>query len=65
MKRNLYHIIILFVIFTVGLKAQPCPQFYDVMGVASSNPYWVSCSGGAFNLNLSSPSAITTYTINC
>ena len=40
-----------------------CPQLYDGNGVAATKPYWVSCTGGAYTLNLSSPSSIGSYTI--
>src|SRR6201997_3689166 len=40
-----------------------CPQVYDGTGVAASNPYWINCTGGAYTLNLSSPSSIGSYTV--
>ena len=49
--------------YSVTLKAQ-CPQFYDGMGVPSSAPYWISCSGGAYTLNVSSPTPLITYSID-
>lgn len=48
---------------SVGLKAQ-CPLFYDGMGVPAANPYWIGCSGGAYTLNLSSPTVLNTYSID-
>ncbi|MBS1646235.1 MAG: PKD domain-containing protein [Bacteroidetes bacterium] len=40
-----------------------CPQAYNGAGVASSSPYWVNCTGGAYTLNFSSPSSIGSYTL--
>lgn len=40
-----------------------CPQVYDGTGQASSNPYWISCTGGAYTLNFSSPTAVGSYTV--
>lgn len=62
MIRN-YYFIFLFFFCSLGLKAQ-CPQFYDGMGVPSAAPYWVGCSGGTYTLNLSSPTALITYSID-
>jgi gliding motility-associated-like protein len=58
-----YALIFFIFIFSAGLRAQ-CPQFYDGTGVPSAAPYWVNCSGGAFNLNVSSPTALNTYSID-
>lgn len=62
MKKKLY--LFFFICFcSFGLKAQ-CPQFYDGTGALSAAPYWVSCSGGAYTLNVSSPTILTTYSID-
>ncbi len=50
-------------IFTVNTGYCQCPKVYDGTGTASSNPYWVNCTGGAYTLNLSSPSSIGSYTV--
>src|ERR1043165_3840872 len=54
---------LLFFVLSFTLNAQ-CPQFYDGTGALSGNPYWVSCSGGAFTLNVISPTVLTTYSID-
>jgi gliding motility-associated-like protein len=61
MKIRLLFLFISFCIVNVG-RGQ-CPQVYDGNGIASSNPYWISCTGGAYTLNFSSPSAIGSYTV--
>ncbi len=57
--------LLLFFIALLSLSAaySQCPQVYDGTGVASPNPYWINCTGGAYTLNLSSPSAIGSYTV--
>ncbi len=45
-------------------KAQ-CPQIFDYLGNPSASPMWISCTGGAYNLNFQSPSNFPgTYTIS-
>jgi hypothetical protein len=58
-----YSLLFFICFYSFYLKAQ-CPLFYDGMGVPSAAPYWISCSGGAFTLNVSSPDALTTYSID-
>ncbi|HLC83582.1 MAG TPA: PKD domain-containing protein, partial [Bacteroidia bacterium] len=62
MKKKLY-LLFLICFYSFGLKAQ-CPQFYDGTGALSGAPYWVSCSGGAYTLNVASPTVLTTYSID-
>jgi len=50
-------------LFAVNAGFSQCPQLYDGTGTPSSNPYWVNCTGGAYTLNLSSPSSIGSYTV--
>jgi len=55
-------------VFAIGfnilnVKAQ-CPTFYDFDGVAVENPYWYSCSGGSYTLNLQSPNIIGEWEVN-
>ena len=61
-----YTSIILFLLLTFfGSKVvAQCPQFFDFQGVLSANPQFVSCSGGAYNLNLIPDLNIGNYTIN-
>ncbi|HRH12472.1 MAG TPA: hypothetical protein PLU73_13215, partial [Bacteroidia bacterium] len=62
MIKRLY-IAIFLGLFLLG-KAQ-CPQVLNYLGVPSSNPYWLSCSGSSvYVLNFQSPSSWGTYTIN-
>ncbi|MDO9187760.1 MAG: PKD domain-containing protein [Bacteroidia bacterium] len=49
MKKKVIYILILLTFIGFGLKAQ-CPQFFNGAGVASSNPYWIGCSGGNFTI---------------
>jgi len=48
---------------TLETKAQ-CPTFYDFNGVTSDNPYWYSCSGGNYTLNLQSPNTIGEWEVD-
>lgn len=42
-----------------------CPEFYNGAGVASSNPYWIGCSGGNYTIFVQPTLAITGgYVIN-
>ena len=50
-------------LFAISAAYSQCPQLYDGTGTAAIKPYWVSCTGGAYTLNLSSPSAIGSYTV--
>ncbi|HKC68086.1 MAG TPA: PKD domain-containing protein, partial [Bacteroidia bacterium] len=54
---------ILFNLFVLNAAFGQCPQVYDGTGTAASNPYWINCTGGAYTLNLSSPSSIGSYTV--
>jgi gliding motility-associated-like protein len=60
--RKLYLGLLLFLLAS-AMRAQ-CPQFYDGTGALSSNPYWISCSGSSFTLNVASPTVLTTYSID-
>ena len=62
MKRRII-ISIVSILALIQMEAQ-CPQFYNFYGVASSAPYWYSCSGNNFNLNIQSPNSIGPYTID-
>jgi gliding motility-associated-like protein len=57
--------LLLFFINLLGVNTvySQCPQVYDGTGTVSSNPYWINCTGGAYTLNLSSPSSIGSYTV--
>lgn len=62
MIKRLY-IVLLTAFFSLA-KAQ-CPQVLNYLGVPSSNPYWLSCSGSSvYVLNFQSPASWGTYTIN-
>ena len=56
-------IIVLF-LFLASLGKAQCPQVFNYLGVPSSNPYWISCTGGSYTLNFSAPTSWGTYTIN-
>lgn len=61
MKRLLY--IFLFQ-FLVLMGRSQCPQVYDYLGNLSSNPKWISCTGGSYLLNFQSNASWGNYTIN-
>jgi gliding motility-associated-like protein len=61
MKRYLY--ILLFVWLSKSSSAA-CPQVYDYLGNLSSHPYWISCTGGSYNLNFQSNTSWGAYTID-
>lgn len=64
MRKALYILLILLTLPVFFLSAQ-CPQFFNGQGVASSNPYWIGCSGGNFTIFVQPTIAITGgYTIN-
>jgi gliding motility-associated-like protein len=44
------------------VKAQ-CPKFFDGNTLLSSNPYWISCSGLAFDINVVSDTSFGSYAI--
>lgn len=62
MKRRII-ILVSFMLAIAQVNAQ-CPQFYNFYGVASNAPYWYSCSGNNFNLNIQSPNSVGPYTID-
>ena len=41
-----------------------CPEVFDFYGLPSDNPYWFSCSGNAYTLNLQSPDNWGEYDID-
>lgn len=59
---HLVHSIWLLLI-SITASAQ-CPEVFDFYGLATDNPYWYSCSGGNFTLNLQSPDNWDAYEIN-
>ena len=61
LKRYLY---IFLVVFLSKTTKAACPQIYDYLGNLSSHPYWISCTGGAYNLNFISNSSWGAYTID-
>ncbi|MFY9310947.1 MAG: PKD domain-containing protein [Bacteroidia bacterium] len=63
MRKTIY-ILFLLTSPSLFLSAQ-CPQFFNGQGVASSNPYWIGCSGGNFTIFVQPTIAITGgYTIS-
>ncbi len=50
-------------LFTSPVFSQ-CPQLYDGQGNPSSNPYWISCTGGDYTLFIQSPNIIGPWTID-
>ncbi|MCE3258576.1 MAG: Microbial collagenase precursor [Bacteroidetes bacterium] len=60
-KRVLF---IICLIFSLGSSKAQCPQVFDYLGNLSSNPYWISCTGNAYNLNFQSNASWGTYTLN-
>lgn len=64
MARKTLYILTYFLLSGFCITAQ-CPQFYNGQGLASSNPYWIGCSGGNFTIFVQPTLAITGgYTIN-
>lgn len=55
--------IVLVTLNVLNTSAQ-CLTFYDFDGVAVENPYWYSCSGGDYTLNLQSPNNIGDWEVD-
>lgn len=53
----------LMTLFTLTSVGQ-CPNVFDFNGNVEPNPYWYSCSGGDFTLNLQSPNNWGPYEID-
>lgn len=51
-------------LFAYASSSAQCPEFYDTFGNPSSYPYWISCTGNDFTLELLSDDAYGPYTIN-
>ena len=49
MRRSL--LVIFFLSSILTMNAQ-CPSVFDQEGNVVTTPYWISCSGGDFNLNI-------------
>lgn len=56
-------ILFFFLLFKAVSLAQ-CPQIYNSAGTLTNNPSFISCSGGAYNMNIQSNVAWGPYTIN-
>jgi gliding motility-associated-like protein len=57
-------LIVFFFLANFLVKAQ-CPQVFDYLGVLSSNPKWINCSGtGSYLMNFQSNVSWGAYTIN-
>jgi gliding motility-associated-like protein len=46
------------------LSMAQCPLLYDFYGNPVNQPYWYSCSGGNYTLNIQSPNNIGNWSIN-
>lgn len=57
-------IVVLALFLSLSKAIAQCPTVFDFYGVASSQPYWYSCSGGSYSFNLQSPDSWGEYTIN-
>ncbi len=59
-------LLIFLILLSPLLKKAQCPQVYDYLGVLSSSPYWISCTGtvSPYLLNFQSNSSWGAYTIN-
>ena len=58
-------VILLFFFFgSFSLSFAQCPGVYDYEGNVVETPYWISCSGGDFNLNLFSFGTWDNYSID-
>lgn len=63
-KNIIKYSIILLLLFSNGVVYSQCPQLNDFFGTPNNNPYWYSCSGANYTLNLNSPNTIGTWTVD-
>ncbi len=61
MKR--FVLFFIYLLFSINGNAQ-CPPIYNSAGTLTNNPVFISCSGGAYNMNIQSNVSWGTYTIN-
>jgi len=61
MKRNLFGLFFILICF---LGKSQCPQLYNYLGNLSSAPQFISCTGGAYAMNVQSNTNIGPYTIS-
>ncbi|MBL7944256.1 MAG: hypothetical protein JNM00_15925, partial [Flavobacteriales bacterium] len=45
-------------------SAAQCPEVYDFYGAVTDEPYWYSCSGNDYTLNVQTPNSWGAYTID-
>lgn len=57
------YLLILFMSLTTVVRAQ-CPQIYNYLGALSSRPYFISCTGGTFAVNIQSNSNWGAFSLN-
>lgn len=57
-------LLIFLIVFSFKNTKAQCPQVFNYLGVLSSNPYWISCTGGAYLLNFQSNTSWGSYTIS-
>ncbi len=60
--KKIYYTLFFQLLLLVG-KAQ-CPQVLDYLNNPSTNPYWISCTGGDYVLNFQSPTSWGAYSIS-
>lgn len=61
--RSVSAFLLLLFLNSLEVSAQ-CPTLYDYDGAAVENPYWYSCSGSDYTLNIQSPDIIGEWEIN-
>ena len=54
----------LFILLGIGPVMSQCPQLLDGGGNYSNSPYWISCTGGNFNLFVQPDINVGNYTID-
>lgn len=63
-KTWLYSLLVLpLLLFSRAASAQ-CPEVYDFYGMVTESPYWYTCSGNDYTLNLQSPDNWSDYSID-
>jgi len=52
------------VLFLTHVVSAQCPEVYDFYGTVTDEPYWYSCSGNDYTLNVQTPDSWGAYTID-
>jgi gliding motility-associated-like protein len=57
-------LLFLFAIVYASFSFGQCPQIYGSNGTLTNTPYWINCTGAAYNMNFLSNQSWGAYTIN-